>query len=322
MIVKSKIKGLNEWLFMEEIPDTYTPGNSISEKRVAIERKPARMSNYQLSSTGLFLLYSDMRFDAPVQIHTELVGETVASQFISYQKDAVKKIGIYNRSRHNIRYLPSAVHEYEAKPGIMYSYFLMVLSRDYYFNLIERHSSLHEDFVQEIDKGQQVSFKPQDMVATPEMLRIIHELKDTQKTGELRRLHTEAKVMELLVCQLEQFQDSDITFKWKLRNTDIEKLEHARTLLDTRYINPPTQRELSLAVGLNETKLRRGFKEYFATTIHDYAVRLRMEYGRRLLLEERKTIYEAAEMTGFTHQNNFSSAFKKYFGISPSDIKS
>jgi AraC-like DNA-binding protein len=321
MVIKSKIKGVSEWLFIEDIPDTYLPGKVVHEKRVAIERMPVQMANYQLTSAGMFLLYSDMRFDESVQLHTEVVGEAIASQFIFYRTPSFKKLSSHGRSRHNIRYIPSAVDEYDLQPGMEYSYFLMVLSRDYYFNLIDRHSSLHEDFVQEIDKGAFASFKPQDMVVTPEMLRIITELKESQKTGELRRLHTEAKVMELLICQLEQFQESDDEPKWTLRPGDIEKLEHARSILETNFANPPTQKELAVSVALNESKLRRGFKEYFATTIHEYTVRLRMEYARRLLIVEKRSIHDAAEITGFTHQNNFSSAFKKYFGIAPSDIR-
>lgn len=321
MIIKSKIKGGNEWLFIEDIPDVYLAGKPISEKRVAIERMPVRMANFQLSSAGLFLLYSDMRFEEPVEIVTEVAGQVIASQFIFYRSSSMKKQSGHGRSRHNIRYIPSAIDEYGLMAHMEYGYFLMVLSRDYYFNLIDRHSSLHEDFVQEIDKGAYASFKQQDMVVTPEMIRIISELKDSQKTGELRRLHTEAKVMELLICQLEQFQETDDGPRWTLRHADVEKLEHARSILEANYTNPPTQRELATAVALNESKLRRGFKEYFATTIHEYTVRLRMEYARRLLIEERRSITEAAEITGFTHQNNFSSAFKKYFGISPSDIK-
>lgn len=284
MIVKSKIKGVNEWLFIEDINDTYSPRNTVHEKRVIIERDPVKMANYQLSSAGLFILYSDMWFNEPVQIHTEILGETITSQFIFYRPQNVRKLSIQGRGRHNIRYIPSFTHSYELKPDMQYAYFLMVLSKDYYFHLINRHSSLHEDFVREIDKGGFVSFKQDDKVVTPEMLRIINELKETQKTGELRRLHTEAKIMELLVSQLEQFQEDDDDPKAMLKNADIEKLEEARSILDARFVDPPTQKELAMAVAFNESKLRRGFKEYFGTTIYEYIVRLRMEYARQLLI--------------------------------------
>ncbi|MFT3824146.1 MAG: AraC family transcriptional regulator [Chitinophagaceae bacterium] len=321
MVIKSKFKGVNEWLFIEDIADTYSPQNAVHATRVAIERPPVNMTNFQLSSSGLFLLYSDMWFDEQVQMYTEVLGETITSQFIFYRQKNAKKLSIQGRSRHNIRYIPSVTQQYDLKSDIQYAYFLMVLSKDYYFHLINRHSSLHEDFVREVDKGESVSFKQEDKVVTPDMLRIINELKETQKTGELLRLHTEAKILELLICQLEQFQEGDDDPKAILKDADIEKLEQARSILELNFVNPPTQRELAMAVALNESKLRRGFKEYFATTIYEYTLRLRMEYARQLLLIEKKTIQETATLTGFNHQNNFSSSFKKYFGISPSDIR-
>lgn len=322
MIIKSKIKGLDEWLFIDDIPDQYTPNKSVSEKKVAINRNPVRMDNFQLSSSGIFLLYSEMRCEEPVRIRTEVLGETVTSHFIFYKQPSFKKLTISGRSRHNIRYIPNTVQEYEMKEGIDYSYFLMVLSKDYYFHLINRHSSLHEDFVQEIEKGKHVSIAPNDMPVTPEMSRVISELQEGQKSGEIRRLHTEAKVMELLIYQLEQLRSSEEELSVKaLRADDVEKLELVRSILEQRFIDPPSQKELSLKAGINESKLRRAFKEYFGTTIHDYTVRIKMEYARKLLLEERKTILEVSGLTGFNHQNNFSSAFKKYFGISPSDIR-
>ena len=320
MIVKSKIEGSNEWLFIEDIPDTFMAGNTISEKKVTIERSPINMQNYQLSSGGLFLMHSEMKFTDTVRIHTEVVGETVTSQFIFYSPVSSKKMPFYGSSRHNIRFIPSSNASYELKAGVDYTYFLMVLSKAYYYKLIDRHSSLHEDFVLEIEKGISTSYAQQDMQVTPEMQRIIMELHDGKMTGELRRLHTEAKVLELLIYQIEQLNSEQADDQKILKENDIQKLEMARLILEARFTDPPTQKELAQEVMLNESKLRKGFKEYFATTIYDYVTRLRMELAKNLLLEERKTIYEVSMLTGFRHQTNFSVAFKKYFGISPSDI--
>ncbi|TDQ09775.1 helix-turn-helix transcriptional regulator [Pedobacter metabolipauper] len=320
MIVKSKIEGLNEWLFIEDIPDAFAPGNTISEKKVTIERAPIKMVNYQLSSGGLFLMYSEMKFTEPIRIYTAVEGETITSQFIFYYPASARKMNPHGGSRHNIRFIPSSSATYELKAGVDYTYFMMVISKEYYYKLIDRHSSLHEEFVQEIEKGLSASYAAQDMLVTAEMQRIIFELREDKKTGELKRLHTEAKVLELLIYQIEQLNNEQPEGGKLLREADIEKLEHARAILEMRFADPPTQRELAMEVMLNESKLRRGFKEYFATTIYDYITRLRMELAKTLLLEERKTIYEVALITGFRHQANFSIAFKKYFGISPSDV--
>jgi len=85
--------------------------------------------------------------------------------------------------------------------------------------------------------------------------------------------------------------------------------------------NPPNQKDLAQEVFMSESKLRKDFKEYFSVTLHDYLIRIRMEKARILLLEEKISVYGVAIHIGYGHQNNFSSAFKKYYGISPVELK-
>lgn len=318
MIVRSKIDHLQDWLFIEEIPESYNQVNAISEKKVAIERHPIKMQNYLLSSSGLFLMHSVMSFSENVTIQTGIEGHSIVSQFVFYHTPGSKSAH-QGGSRHNIRFIPSSTSRHELKAGTEYTYFLMVISKDYYYKLIDRHSSLHEEFVQEIDKGISANFSQVDMRVLPEMHRIIEEIMENKRTGEFKRLHTEAKVLELLIYQIEQLNTEQEVEGKLLRNEDIRKLEAARDILERNFISPPTHRELALEVMLNESKLRTGFKEYFASTIYDYVTRLRMELAKDLLLTENKSISEVANLTGFKHQANFSIAFKKYFGCPPSE---
>ncbi|TDQ06715.1 helix-turn-helix transcriptional regulator [Pedobacter metabolipauper] len=320
MVVKSKIEGLNEWLFMENIPDAFFSGNTITEKNVIIERSPANIVSYQLSSAGLFLTYSEMKFTKPTRIYSSVEGEAITSEFMFCYPSGSRKIGAFGNSHHNLRFVAPINTMHELKPGVDYTFFQMILSKAYYYRLMDRHSSLHGNFVQHIEKALSVSNTPQNKMVTSDMQRIISEIREGKKTGELRRLHTEAKVLALLIYQIEQLNKEQFEDKKVLKDADVDKLECARAILEVRFINPPTQRELALEVMLNETKLRRGFKECFAITIYDYITRLRMELAKSLLLEEQKTIYEVALLTGFRHQANFSTAFKKYFGVSPSEM--
>lgn len=324
MIIKSRIEGMADWLFIEDVPDSYTPNYSLVEKETFIKREPVFLFNRQLTTGGLFLMHSEMRFDEPRNIYTEVKGETITSQFIFYKKATDQLKGkpnaLYGRSRHNIRYIPTTSSEHEIKQGIDYMYFLIVLSKDYYFNLIDRHSLLHEDFVREIEQGHYTSFASEDFFVTLEMRRVIDDMVNCRQQGELKRIHTEARILELLMYQLEQLGSKD-QVQELIRGDDILKLEEAREILNMRYATPPTQKELSRAVALNEFKLRRGFKEYFGITVYDYITRLRMEEARKLLLDYRLSISEVSSTVGFSHQNNFSIAFKKYFGIPPSELK-
>ena len=324
MLIRSRIGGLSNWLFEENIPDAYVPNYSLEEKDVHVQEEAIFLHNKQVTSGGLFLMNSEMRFDKPTHIYTEVNGETITSQFIFYKKAAEqfkgKSNALYGRSRHNIRYIPTTTSEHEVKEGIDYMYFLIVLSKDYYFNLIDRHSILHEDFVKEIERGNYTSFASEDFFVTLEMRRVIDDMVNCRQVGELKRIHTEARILELLMYQLEQLGVNGHEQEL-IKGDDIFKLEQAREVLKSRYASPPTQKDLSREVGLNEFKLRRGFKEYFGITVYDFITRLRMEKARKLLLEEQMTISEVTALVGFSHQNNFSIAFKKYFGLPPSELK-
>lgn len=319
MRIKSKIVELEEWLFTEEVPDTFLPNRTLEEHRSSMQRDGIQMDIFRLSTSGLFILHTKMLFGRPMHVHIEIEGEAITSQFVFFKSPESKLP--FGMSRHNIRYIPSAKTVHEVKEGIEYNYFIAVISKDYYLNLIKRESLLHEQFVQEIEKGQYVSFSEEDLMATYEMQHTIEELIESKKTGEIRRLHTESRIVELLMYQFEQYNEQSEKEQHLYSEEDIARLEMARQILEQRFAHPPTQKELAAEVLMSESKLRKDFKEYFSVTIHDYLTRVRMEKARSYLLEEKKSVYEVALLTGFGHQNNFSSAFKKYYGISPGEIR-
>lgn len=328
MKIKSKIEGSDDWLFIEEISDNYSPNTPLSEKNVNIKSLPAqKLVNYQLSAGGLFLVHSTMQFNNNVKVLSEVEGETITSQFIFYgtNPNADKKDAKSNRregSRHNIRYIPSIKGKYPMVPDIEYKYFLLVLSKQYYFHLIDQHSLLHTDFVREILKGKYTSFAAKDLPVTTEMKRVINDICECKRTGELKRMHTESRILELLMLQLEQMQSgAEEVDRYVIKQDDLRKLERAREILDAEYTYPPTIIELSKQIALNEFKLKRAFKEYFGTTVYGYVTRLRMEEARRLILEEKKSVGQVAAAVGFNHQSHLTDAFKRYFGILPSEIR-
>ncbi len=56
----------------------------------------------------------------------------------------------------------------------------------------------------------------------------------------------------------------------KLLPQDRQNLFHAREMLIKDIKNPPTIAELSNRAGINQFKLKKGFKIEFETTIFDY----------------------------------------------------
>src|SRR5690606_21492326 len=147
----------------------------------------------------------------------------------------------YGMSRHNIRYIPSVKTTHEIKEGVEYIYFIAVISKEYYLNLIKRDSLLHEHFMHEIEKGQYVSFSEEDLIATYEMQHTIAELVYSKKTGEIRRLHTESRVVDLLMYQFEQYTEKSEQNNTLFGDKDIERVKLSRLIVEQRMTNPPHQ---------------------------------------------------------------------------------
>lgn len=63
------------------------------------------------------------------------------------------------------------------------------------------------------------------------------------------------------------------------------------------------------------------FKKYTGLNLWEYVIQLRMEESRKLLLSTDMRRYEIADKVGYESPEHFSKIFKKYFGISPSEVK-
>jgi AraC-like DNA-binding protein len=76
--------------------------------------------------------------------------------------------------------------------------------------------------------------------------------------------------------------------------------------------------ELARIVGINDCKLKAGFRQVFGTTVFGYLHDCRMERSRQLLEAGEMSVTEAARAVGFVSRGHFAAAFKRRFGVNPS----
>lgn len=106
-----------------------------------------------------------------------------------------------------------------------------------------------------------------------------------------------------------------------LKAGDIRRIMAARKLVEDRYADPPVVRELARMVGVNQTKLKAGFKAVTGMTISQLILKLRMEKAMELLLANACSVSEVSYEVGYGYPANFALAFKKYFGILPKNVR-
>ncbi|MGW9685096.1 alpha/beta fold hydrolase [Flagellimonas sp. 2504JD1-5] len=78
---------------------------------------------------------------------------------------------------------------------------------------------------------------------------------------------------------------------------------------------------ISKNFGINDYKIKAGFKLLFNTPVIGYLTDVRLEKAKQLLINPRETISSVAEQVGYTHSNNFSVAFKRKYGMTPMEYK-
>jgi len=138
--------------------------------------------------------------------------------------------------------------------------------------------------------------------------------------GIIRSTYVEGISLELLSKQIRQYND-DLLYPEKqmvIRNYDLEKIKSARDILLSDLKNSPTISQLAKRSGINQQKLKKGFKAIFSSTINKYLTNVRLEQASLLLLKG-CSVKEAALEVGYINHSHFSRKFKLKYGVLPKD---
>ncbi|MEH2010278.1 helix-turn-helix transcriptional regulator [Nostoc sp.] len=160
-------------------------------------------------------------------------------------------------------------------------------------------------------------------VTTPTMQLLLKQILQCPFRETLRLMYLEAKVLELLVLQIAQWGENHHPLQRSLyfRADEIERLHHAKAILNQRLPHPPSLLNLAKEIGLNDFKLKRGFREVFGTTVLGYVQSLRLEQAKQLLRGTNLLIAQIAYQVGYESTSHFSYLFKRQFGMTPREYR-
>lgn len=121
---------------------------------------------------------------------------------------------------------------------------------------------------------------------TPAMKQVLHQILGCPYQGIVNQMYLESKALELLSLQFAQWT-ADVQNSRRLPRLglkDIERLHQAREILVQEMENPPSLLALARQVGIDDCKLKWGFRQVFGTTVFGYLHEHRMERSRQLLV--------------------------------------
>jgi len=154
---------------------------------------------------------------------------------------------------------------------------------------------------------------------TTAMQSVIHQILHCPYQGLTRWLYLESKVMELIALRLDQvIQHPPVALVTPdLHAKDVDRIHYASAILLQRLDNPPSLLELARLAGLNDYKLKKGFRQVFGTTVFGYLQTHRMQRAKQLLAQPTFNIAGVAQAIGYANQSHFCQMFKQQFGMTP-----
>lgn len=99
------------------------------------------------------------------------------------------------------------------------------------------------------------------------------------------------------------------------------RMAKLKALLDTQQDHGASVSELAGELGMSPSALQRQFRFAYGASIDEYRRNQRLKYARALLEQTGCSVLEVAHASGYTSAANFSTAFKRCFGISPKLVR-
>lgn len=226
---------------------------------------------------------------------------------------------VFHAGRHNLIYTPGArgkvvfpgnchVQSFEVhlKPAICRQWF-------------PKNAPQLNDFLRHFHEARMAQLADEHPPITPAMQIVIRDILANGYQGTLRKMYLEAKVLELLVLQLEQFlHHAPASVSISRREKD--RMEAVKKHLANHLADHFTMAELAQIFGTNEYALKRNFKKNYGTTVFGYWQDVKMREAQKLLITDGLSVKAVADLVGYKNPQHFSTAFKRQFGYSPSKL--
>lgn len=156
---------------------------------------------------------------------------------------------------------------------------------------------------------------------TSAMQTVLNQILNCPYQGMVRQTYLASKALELVALRLEQIacRSQPVTPVKELQSEDIKKIYQARDILLRQLESPPSLIALARQAGLNDCTLKRGFRQVFGMTAFECLYHYRMEHAQQLLEAGEMTVNQVATAVGYTSRSSFYKAFRKQFGVGPSE---
>ncbi|MGP1580904.1 MAG: helix-turn-helix transcriptional regulator [Wolinella sp.] len=149
----------------------------------------------------------------------------------------------------------------------------------------------------------------------------IEQILHADHSDPLSKIYIQSKALDIIYMNFRDLRGSLLSQKGIIFDEyDKRALLRAKDILSYELRNPPSIRELSKRVRLNEFKLKLGFKQFFTQTPYEFLRDVRMKIALDLVQNSEMSLTEISAHIGLKSQSYFSKLFYQYYKVLPRDV--
>ena len=172
------------------------------------------------------------------------------------------------------------------------------------------------------DPNQIIELLPSRRFTVSEAIR-----KNLYSIGQLELLHTGFEIMQLEGRLLEnlslclQYALCESNKKCQIHRDDLKMIRALGKRIEEEPATIPAIAALASEYCMSVSKLTRCFRQVYGVSLHAYVIASRLQKGAELLLNSETSVREVSDIVGYAKPSQFSSAFRKRFGVLPGEYR-
>lgn len=145
-------------------------------------------------------------------------------------------------------------------------------------------------------------------------------LSPTQESPAIRNMSIESKAIEIVTEALSDLTNVSACSE-AISVRALSRAQKIRAHLLAHIDQQLSLGKLAKDLGISIESMQRAFKAAYGSTIVDFVREYRLHQARKAMDQDGISVSEAAYLAGYTNPANFSTAFKKLFGLTPSQSR-
>lgn len=220
----------------------------------------------------------------------------------------------------NFKFDPQNEFRHRIAAGMAFHVVHFTVAADYFMQFLPDQESWSDQLRSRIQRGERIMghHSPQITVAQDRALQLVL---NPPMQGKLGALMVETAIQQIILLQMHSiFQQAEAGVPG-LARADRDLIHEVKGYLAANFLDDHSLSALSKHFGVNTNKLMTLFRKLFGKSIFEFVGDLRMEYAREQLRQGDHRVIDMARALGYRNANHFSTAFKRKFGITPSQVR-